>query len=450
MQHSQSSALQNWAAYSAGMVFFLYAFIQRVAPSIMTEELMRDFKVGATSLGVLSGAYFYTYAALQLPVGLLIDRFGPRRLMGGAALLGCLASLGFASSETLFAATVFRAMIGAAVAFAFVGTLSILSTEFRPRQFSLLAGILQSMGMAGALMGQAPLRWLIELRGWQQVFRDLAWFAALLAIALYLLVPRRRNKPIDDEAKTASDATNESQPASATITDHNLTHLSFTQSLLLVIRNRQSWYCALFGFGMAAPMLAFAGLWGIPWAQVAYDLAPVNAAATVSWLFIGWAMFAPVAGWLSEFTQRRKPVLIGGAIVSLTSLSLLIYVPGWSTASLLGLLFICGCAGSTMIVLFSSVKELNDQRSNAAAMGFANMFVVGSGGILQFLLGWMLDLSAGNFNQAAVLRFSVDNYQQSFTLLIASSFMALVTAVLIRETGAGARTSSPDHQVSKQ
>jgi len=133
--------------------------------------------------------------------------------MSGAALLGCLASLGFASSDTLFAATVFRALIGAAVAFAFVGTLSLLSAEFKPGQFGLLAGILQSMGMAGALMGQAPLRWLIEIRGWQQVFRDLGWFAALLAIALYLLVPRRRSKPADaGQTQTLAKTANARKP----------------------------------------------------------------------------------------------------------------------------------------------------------------------------------------------------------------------------------------------
>ena len=439
MPLTRSNVLQNWAAYSAGMVFFLYAFIQRVAPSIMTEELMRDFKVGATSLGVLSGAYFFAYAALQLPVGLLIDRFGPRRLMSGAALIGCLASLGFASSDTLLAATVFRALIGAAVAFAFVGTLSILSAEFKPGLFSLLAGILQSMGMAGALMGQAPLRRLIEIRGWQQVFRDLGWFAAFLAIVLYLLVPRRRNKAVEDEAPSRKQVAQNNLSISAAKSEDKQTQLSFSRSLLLVIRNRQSWYCALFGFGMAAPMLSFAGLWGIPWAQVAYDLAPVTAAATVSWLFIGWALFAPLAGWLSEFMQLRKPVLIAGAILSLSTLALLIYLPGWSTISLRSLLFLCGCGGSTMIVLFSSVKELNDQRSNAAAMGFANMFVVGSGGILQFLLGWMLDLSAGNFNQAGVLRFALHDYHKAFAILIGTAFMALVTALLIRETGAGSR-----------
>jgi len=399
---------------------------------------MNDFKVGATSLGILSGAYFFTYAALQLPVGLLIDRYGPRRLMSGAALLCCIASVGFASSDTLFAGTVFRSLIGAAVAFAFVGTLSILSAEFKPGQFSLFAGILQSMGMAGALLGQAPLRWLIELRGWQQVFKDLAWFAALLAILLFIFVPRRKNKP--DEAKTykASLLANDTLRKTAG-PDGEQAPLSFMQSLLLVINNRQSWYCALFGFGMAAPMLAFAGLWGIPWAENAYDLTPVYAASTVSWLFIGWAIFAPVAGWLSEFLRLRKPVMIGGAVLSLSTLALLIYVPGWSTTSLRGLIFLCGCGGSTMIVLFSSVKELNDQRSNAAAMGFANMFVVGSGGILQFLIGWILDLSAGNLNQAsALLRFSVDDYHRAFGILIGTSFMALLCALLIRESGSGA------------
>ena len=421
---------KRWGAYTLGMFFFLYAFVQRVAPSVMTEELMRDLQVGATRLGILSGAYFYTYAVLQLPIGLLVDRFGARRLLSAAALTSGIASAGFAFSDTLLAATVFRALTGAAVAFAFVGTLSILSSHFAAHRFSLLAGILQTMGMVGAIAGQAPLRWMIEQRGWDQVFRDLGWVAVVLALALFFVVPKRRQAI--------------HRPDKSSVHPQK----SLTTSLKHVLGNRQSWYCALFGFGMAAPMLAFAGLWAIPWVSAAYDFEPGQAAGIVAWLFIGWGLAAPLAGWLSDFQGKRKPVQIAGALLALVALCLLIYLPDWSPASLRMLFFAAGCGGSTMIVLFSSVRELNDPDDGAAAMGFANMFVVGSGGILQALLGWRLDVNrvkalvpSGEAIDALTITetpvYSAANYSSAFILLIISSVLAVIAAMLIRETGSG-------------
>lgn len=199
------------------MVFFSYAFIQRVAPSVVTDELMRDFSVGAASLGILSGAYFYTYAALQLPVGLLTDRYGPRKLMAGAAIVCALASLGFANSETLLVASFYRALIGGAVAFGFVGTLSIITQFFSPGRFALLAGLVQSMGMIGAIAGQAPLRVLVESRGWQETFLWLSLVGIALGILLFIIVPRRSNKDQQNKKRY-------------------LTH-----SLTEVTRNPQSW-----------------------------------------------------------------------------------------------------------------------------------------------------------------------------------------------------------------
>jgi len=430
----QGENFKRWGAYALGMLFFLYAFVQRVAPSVMTEELMRDLQVGATRLGILSGAYFFTYALLQLPIGLLVDRFGARRLLSAAALISALASAGFAFSDTLVLATVFRALTGAAVAFAFVGTLSILSNHFVAHRFSLLAGILQSMGMVGAVAGQAPLRWMIEQRGWQQVFIDLSWVAVLLALALFIVVPRRQ------------------QSIQRTVSSKNNLPKPLIASLKQVLGNRQSWYCALFGFGMAAPMLAFAGLWAIPWVSAAYGFEPGHAASIVAWLFIGWGLAAPLAGWLSDFLGRRKPVQISGALIALGALCLTIYLPNWSPVWLCVLFFIAGCGGSTMIVLFSSVRELNNPDNNAAAMGFANMFVVGSGGILQALLGWRLDVNragalaqsgqpAESLNITTIPVYSAANYSSAFTLLIASSVLAVVAAMLIRESGSGRKNA---------
>ena len=171
------------AAFAAGALFFGLAFVQRVAPSVMTVELMRDFAVGGAALGTLSGWYFYAYAGIQLPVGMLNDRFGPRKLMSAALAVCALGSVGFALSDSLFAASLFRALIGASVAFAFVGTLTIAGYWFAPARFAMLAGAVQTAGMCGAMLGQAPLRHAVEAFGWRAAMLVMGAAALLARIA---------------------------------------------------------------------------------------------------------------------------------------------------------------------------------------------------------------------------------------------------------------------------
>ena len=397
-------------AYLLGMLFFTYAFIQRVAPSVVTDELMRDFSVGAASLGILSGAYFYTYAALQLPVGLLTDRYGPRKLMAAAAIVCALASAGFANSETLLAASIYRALIGGAVAFGFVGTLSIITQFFSPGRFALLAGLVQSMGMIGAIAGQAPLRVLVESRGWQETFLWLMLVGLVLGVLLFTVVPRRSKEDQHSEKR-------------------NLLH-----SLSQVARNPQSWLCAGIGFGLAAPMLSFAGLWGIPWLELSYEVDKTKAAGMVSVLFFGWAIGSPLCGWLSDRIGKRKPVIIVGTLLSLISFLLVVYVSGWSLTAIGIFFFLCGIGGSSMVILFGSVRESNLIANSAAAMGLANMCVVGSGAVTQPLIGWLLEKNWDGALINGIPVFSVETYQMAFVALVVSLLLALSCAIVLRET----------------
>src|SRR5262245_4607891 len=157
-------ALFGWAT---GAVFFFYAWILRVAPSVMIDELMRDFAVGAAAVGNLSAFYFYGYAGMQIPVGLLIDRFGPRRLMTVAAA-GCAAGCAlFALAPALWGLSLGRFVIGATAAFSLVGAMAVAGQWFPPARFALLSGLAMMLGMAGGVFGQAPLRLLVERLDWQ-------------------------------------------------------------------------------------------------------------------------------------------------------------------------------------------------------------------------------------------------------------------------------------------
>jgi len=402
------------AAFSFGALFFALAFIQRVAPSVFTGELMRDFAVGAAALGALSAWYFYAYAAIQIPVGMLNDRFGPRKLMSAALAVCALGSAGFALSESVAAASLFRAAIGAAVAFAFVGTLTIAHYWFAPARFAMLAGAVQTVGMCGAVLGQAPLRHLVEAAGWRATVGAMAAAAVVMAVAVFYIVPRRPQK-------AAPPAPPPARPGAFT-------------GVATVAANPQTWACAGIGFGMTATMLAFAGLWAVPWLSDVYAYPVAQAAGVASLLFVGWAVGAPGSGWLSDRIGRRKPVLLAGVLCSAAVFSVTLFAGFSAPAALAVLFFLLGLSGSFMTVGFGAMREVNPLQHSATAMGVFNMFVVGSGAVMQPVLGWLLDLNWDGAAAAGARIYTAAAYTKALSALLATHALALACVLLLRET----------------
>ena len=177
-----------WAFWALGALFYCYGFFQRVAPSVMVEDLMRDFAVNATILGNLTAFYYYAYAAVQLPCGVLVDRWGARRMLAAAATLCAAGSLLFATTDSLALAYLGRLLIGTGAGFPFVGTLKLAAVWFPLRRFALLVGLTLMMGMAGGIGGQAPLAAAVEAVGWRATLMAAAAVGLVLAAVIRLVV----------------------------------------------------------------------------------------------------------------------------------------------------------------------------------------------------------------------------------------------------------------------
>ncbi|MFT5549324.1 MAG: MFS family permease [Candidatus Azotimanducaceae bacterium] len=412
-------------AFALGALFFGYAFIQRVSPSVMTAELMREFSVGATALGSLSAFYFYTYAAIQLPVGMLTDRFGPRKLMSAAAGLCAFATIGFALSDSIVTASIGRALIGGTVAFAFVGTLSIAGYWFSSSRYTLLAGLLQSVGMCGAIFGQAPLRHLVESLGWRGTMTVLAGVAVLLSILLFVLVPRRSADQLADASHTSSDE--------GSIKDSS-SQAKLLDGLKSVSSNLQTWICAIIGFGLAATMLGFGALWSVPWLTTVHGYSTVQAGGIASMIFVGWAIFSPLVGWLSDKIGRRNPVMMSGALLCLLSFATLILYTPSTTGMIMLLIFMTGAGGCTMTAGFSSVRELNRPAFSSTALGLMNMFIVGAGAVVQPLIGWLLDKNWDGSLVEGVRVYSEQAFTAALTSLLVVTSLAFIGTLFLKET----------------
>lgn len=409
---SPSPGFRAWSAFLLGCSCFAYAFLQRVAPSVMTEELMRAFAVGAGALGSLSAFYFYAYAGIQMPIGVLMDRYGPRRMLSGALLACLLGSVIFASAETLGIASLGRAMIGAATAFAYVGTMTIAATWFPARRFSLLVGILQSVGMAGAIAGQAPLSLVVEASGWRETLIGLGIAGAALAVMIFLVV-----QEIPEARRTAVKASGTGRAAFAD-----------------VLRRRDSWACAVLGFTLTAPMLSFAGLWSVPWLMQTHGYSKPDAAATASLVFVGWMVVGPMIGWLTDRIGRRKPLIYFGLIVGAGSLAALLFIPNLPKVAIPVLFVINGIGGCTMILTFTCVRETNRPSRAGAGLGFVNMCVVGSGAVFQPLVGILLDTQWNGIQIDGARVYDADAYAYAFSTLLISYAVGLIACWVLRET----------------
>ena len=410
-QAAPVSRRQAIVAFTLGTLFFSYAFVQRVSPSVMTSELMSEFAVGGAALGSLSAFYFYAYASIQLPVGMLTDHFGPRKLMSFAAALCALASLGLALSDSVLTASIGRALIGGTVAFGFVGTMAIAGYWFKPSQYALLAGLLQTMGMSGGIFGQAPLRQIVEGVGWRGTVNVLALVALVLALLLFFLVPQRSSEQKQRGARSG-----------------------ILKGLRAVTINPQTWVCSVIGFGMAATMLAFGGLWGVPWLTNVHAYTTTEAAGITSMIFVGWAIFSPLCGWASDRIGRRNLILRAGSLLALVALTVLIYFTPHNTALLMALIFIIGVGGSSMTVCFGSVRELNDANYSSTSLGLMNMCIVGAGAVMQPLIGWQLDLGWNGALQDGARVYSEANYSSAFFSLLVVNLAALIASLFLRET----------------
>ena len=388
-------------------VFFFYAFILRVAPAVMVDDLMREFSVGAAILGNLSAVYLYIYAGLQIPVGLFIDRYGLKNLIGGACALTGVGAIVFAHAETVTMAYLGRFLIGAGAAFSFVGALNMAARWF-PTRFAVLGGWAQMLGSAGGFAGQAPLGLTIAAFGWRSTNIGLG-IAGLILAGLLLVTVR---DPVGIRRAGS---------------------ISTWAGLKIVASNKQTWLASIGAGGLTGTLLAFGGLWGVPFLMTARDLDKPAAAGLVSISFIGWAIAAPLLGWISDRVGKRRPLVILGTAIATISTAGVILWPDMPEIALAALLAVQGGFSASMILCFAVAKESNAPELSGASLGLINTFAVGGGAILQPLVGVVLDARWDGAMLDGARVYALNDYRTGLAILPVCCAVSLAAAILMKE-----------------
>lgn len=411
-------ALTVWGL---GAALYLIGFFQRVAPAVITHELVAEFALSAAALGNLSALYFYTYVAIQIPTGVLVDHWGPRRVLTIGALLAAAGTLVFALASAYLVVGTGRLLIGAGVGVAFVSMLKLATHWVPASRFALISGLALACGSLGGISAGVPLRLAVDALGWRWIMLGAGIATAVLAVATWLIV---RDDPRERGFRSHSSTT----PASR--------RHSMLGGIREVFRYRNVWLIFIGCGAITGPMLAFGGLWGVPFLSSQYGLSIAQAAFVTSVMLVAWAFGSPIAGALSDRMHRRKlPILVGGGLAAVLW-AVLIYVPGLPYPALIMIMIGLGLASGVVVIGFAFCKESAPPTLAGTASGVANMGNMLGGMAMQPLVGWLLDLGWDGTMAGDVRSYAFSTYAAGFTLMLAWLLAGVVAFGFARETHA--------------
>lgn len=248
-----SYPVRAWSIWLLSALFMFYKYALEVSPSVMTGTLMKTFQISGMELGNLAACYFYAYLLLQIPAGLLLDRFGPRKTTTLAIALCSIGSLIFAGAESMLTAGIGRFVTGAGAAFAAVNCLKLIANWFPFRQFAFMAGLMMTIAMLGAVSGQAPLAAFIQKMEWRHAIQALG-IAGLVLSGIFWIVIRDKSPDHERERHIVS------------------TRIPLFNSIKQVLKNPQTWWLSGYSGFAFAPVMVFGGLWGVSFIAEAFTL----------------------------------------------------------------------------------------------------------------------------------------------------------------------------------
>ncbi|SFM65161.1 MFS transporter [Thermodesulforhabdus norvegica] len=421
----RSTAFYRWYVFSALALAYFFVYFHRVSFSVVADRLVSEFQTSAQTIGLLGSVYFYCYALMQFPSGLLSDSVGPRKAVTFFTCVAALGSIVFAYAPNLTIAFVGRFLVGLGAAVVFIPTMKILSKWFHPLEFASASGLLNAVGGLGILGATWILAFLTATVGWRPTFKIIGITTLVIAALVWLVV---RDSP-EDKVRRSCNGSLSGNPGGANAT------YSLREASKKVFSSRQFWIFATWAFFNYGIFFGFGALWSGPYLMDTYGMDRQKAGMILSLIAWGMIFGSPILGLLSDriLKSRKIPLILCAMIVTLELLLLYLYPSGLSLPLLI-LFFLLFSVGSSSVVViaFTALKELFPIETAGTALGALNLFPFLGGAIAMPLLGRVLDLYGRN--PAKGLGYPVEAYKTLFLLLVVASAVVLICTIFMAET----------------
>ncbi|MGM0903463.1 MAG: MFS transporter [Bacillota bacterium] len=408
----KQNSLYRWVVF--GLVLFTYLFMsaQRTAPGLITNEIMRDFQVTASTIGLLASIQFFVYTGLQIPMGILADRYGPNFFLIIGAILTGMGTIIYSLGTHEFVLFFARILTGIGDATIWVNMVLILGRWFNAKEFTRLIGVAAMTGSLGFLLATVPLSALIDFLGWRTAFFSSGVLLCLCGILLYVVLVKVPNHSVFTKKEI---------------------HREKTMVLLKrIISNRQAWALFLCHFGLVGTYVGFIGSWAVPYGMNMYGMTRSDASQLVLIGLVGALIGAPLSGYISSrLGMIKRPYIMVHLMIVLCWSTFLFTNANPPVHFLVILFFVIGLMYGANALTFATVRQSFPLNESGIASGFANTGGFLSAVLLPVIFGLVLDHFQG--------------YYYGFITPVVFSMIGLIGVLMLKEKrqGEGVKQGSP-------
>jgi MFS family permease len=373
MNHQNSKSIRPVLIFLTLSALLTLSLFYRVSNAVIAPNLIRDLGLNAETLGILGGAFFYSFALFQIPMGPMLDRIGPRIIISSFSLIGALGAFLFALGSSFTAAVLGRILIGVGMSSVLMGSFKVFVLRFSSGRFATLSGFLVSIGTLGNILAASPLAYLTSTIGWRMTFILAGGITALLAFLIFWVLKGEEG---------AEDHRSPSNP-----------EIGILPSMRLILGSLVFWQTGVVAFFRYGTFVTLQGLWLGPYLIDTQGYSPVQTGNLLIFLAIGTIVGGPIAGRLSDRIRRsRKAVAVAGlALYALSLFPLLGFLPIESHYLYGFVFFLMGLFSGFGIILYSHAKELFPISISATIMTSVNFFTMAGGAIFMPLIGKVVE-----------------------------------------------------------
>ncbi|WP_458414748.1 MFS transporter [Schinkia sp. CFF1] len=424
----KENSKHRWIVF--GSVLFVYFLIvsQRTAPGLITDQLMKDFEISASVIGLLTSIQFLAYAGLQIPIGILSDRFGPNYFIIAGTLLNGLGTILYSVATNEYVILIAKLLVGIGDATIWINLVLILSQWFKPSEFVRLLGFAGMSGSLGFLLATVPFSTWIAVAGWRAPFLTVGIILIFFGMLLYYVLVKKPKQIIKQEVAETSGKLEQKREKTWTI-------------LRGIISNRQAWAAFLCHFGIVGTYVGFIGSWAVPYGMHVYGLTRSDASQLIMVGLVGAIIGSPLAGSLSSrIDSIKRPYVVAHGIALLSWFAFFIF--GGKPPFFMAIIFffLIGFGNGANMLTFALVRESFPMKEVGVASGFANTGGFLSAVLLPSLFGKVLD----HFHTAT----SNIGYHYGFIIPVVFSLMGFIGAIMIREEESGELLVTNTHKVN--
>jgi len=363
-----------WTIWVVASLFYAYQYILRVMPNIFLDDIMQQFRISTTTFGQFSGIYYIGYSLMHLPIGILLDRYGARKVMSGSILLTVVGL-----SPLLFAShwiypIIGRAFIGMGSSAAILGVFKIVRMTFSKARFSRMLSLSVTIGLMGAIYGGGPVSYMHQIFGYQTVVQLFAWGGIALACVTYWIIPP---EPSDGNTPVIS-------------------------NIKEVLGNYRVLSCCFFAGMMVGPLEGFADVWGTPFLKQVYGFDGALAAGLSSMIFVGMCFGAPALSLIAEKVGSSLATIIGAGFAMAGSFFLMLFWQLTAGALSSSFVLIGICCAYQILAIYQASTYVREQVAGLAT-AVANMIIMLFGYAFHATIGSTIHAMGGSGNPQAVL-----------------------------------------------